>query len=173
MPDEATVSRRDAIKKAAGIGAAAGAVWAAPAVNGMSVVPRFAAAATGDEPIVVSGTADKTLGCFSGALGDDRFYTTLGDDGWWGFMFQGCSTGNTETVALDIGSTPPSDAFRPPTGYRCKMTVSNAGGTFDTGWLDDPINGIADTGGIIFIGTADFPDNGGNTADWQITCEPI
>lgn len=174
MPDETAVSRRDAIKKAAGIGAAAGVVWAAPAVNGLSVVPRFAAAATGDEPIVVSGTAAKSSGCFSGATigGDDRFFTNLGDDGWFGFYFQGCTLFNTESVALDVQSTPIADAFQPPTGYRCRMTVSNSGGTFDTGWLNDPINGIADTGGVIFIGTGNFPDSSGST-NWQITCEPV
>ncbi len=46
--DEAkeSTSRRDAIKKAAVAGAATAAVWAAPKVEGLSVVPDYAAAGT-------------------------------------------------------------------------------------------------------------------------------
>jgi hypothetical protein len=51
------------MRKAAGIGAVAGAAWAAPSINGMSIVPTFAAAAS-TAPIVMTGTATKTLGCF-------------------------------------------------------------------------------------------------------------
>ena len=40
--DDASITRRDAMRKAAGIGAVAGAAWAAPSINGMSIVPTFA-----------------------------------------------------------------------------------------------------------------------------------
>lgn len=40
------IARRAALKKAAVAAAAAGAVWAAPAVEGLSIVPSYAAAAT-------------------------------------------------------------------------------------------------------------------------------
>ncbi|MBP7631131.1 MAG: hypothetical protein KA758_11810 [Acidimicrobiales bacterium] len=43
--DTTDVSRREALRKAAGIGAVAGVAWAAPAINGVSVVPGFAEAA--------------------------------------------------------------------------------------------------------------------------------
>lgn len=168
------IDRRDAIRKAVGIGAAAGVAWAAPSVNGLSIVPGFAAAASNPEPIVASGTATKTAFCFSGAGGDDQFLVPLGD-GWWHFYFQGC--GGTESVALaDPPGGPGANAYQAPTGYRCRMVVTNSYGSHDTGWVTDPINGIADTGGLIFIGTGQFPDNGfasSAATTWQITCEPI
>ena len=53
--DGGMVARRDAIKKAAAGAAVAGAAWAAPRVEGLSVVPDFAAAAT------LAGTASANM----------------------------------------------------------------------------------------------------------------
>lgn len=52
--DEEVVARRSAMKKAAAGAAAAGALWAAPRVEGLSLVPDFAEAATftGSSPVV-------------------------------------------------------------------------------------------------------------------------
>ena len=175
LVETSDLDRREALKKAIGIGAAAGVAFAAPTINGLSVVPGYAAAASNPpEPIVVNGgPADKTLGCYSGALGDDRFYTALGTDGYFGFMFQGCSLGNTESVALDVLNTPVGDAYKAPTGYRCRFEIISGGSSvYNSGYLNDPINGIADTGGVIFVSPAQFP-NGLGTVNWRITCDPL
>ncbi|MCB0978704.1 MAG: twin-arginine translocation signal domain-containing protein [Acidimicrobiales bacterium] len=177
------LSRRDALRKAAAIGAVAGVAWTAPAVNGMSIVPGFASAGSTTEPteppkpqITAQGTADKTLGCFSGAVGDDVFMPSLGD-GWWHFYFQGCSLFSTESVALhDPPGGPFANAYEPPTGYKCKMNLTAPGDPstvrYTTGYVSNPINGIADTGGWVFIGTAAYP-NGYGDMGWQIICDPI
>ena len=169
--DTTDVSRREALRKAAGIGAVAGVAWAAPAINGVSVVPGFAEAASSQPPITATGTATKSVGCFSGAGGGDQFLVTLGD-GWWHFYFQGCSLGSSESVALaDPPGGPSANAYKAPTNYHCRMELLN--GTtpvYDTGWVSDPINGIADTGGLIFIGTSAYP-NGYGDMNWRITCE--
>ena len=179
--NEEGVTRRDALRKAAAIGAVAGVAWSAPAVNGMSIVPGFASA--GSVPplpqISVSGTATKTLtlGCFSGAGGDDQWLQALGGDGWWHFYFQGCSAGNTESVALaDPPGGPVGNAYEPPTGYKCKFNLTAPGDPstvrYSTGYVTNPINGIADTGGVVFIGTAAYPNGYGNMG-WNIICDPL
>lgn len=168
------VDRRAAIKKVAAFGAAAGAVWVAPTINGMSVVPPYAAAQSGPpQPIVVDGgPATKVAGCFGGAGTNDSFHVELGDDGWWDFTFQGC--GGTESVALwDPPGGPFGNAYEPPTGFQCRMELISAGiSVYDTGFVSNPINGIADTGGVVFIGTAQYPNGHGNM-HWRITCEPL
>ncbi len=166
--------RREALRKAAGIGAVTGVAWAAPAINGVSIVPGFAQASSSFPPITASGLAQKTVGCFSGAGGNDQFLVPLGDDGWWHFYFQGCSLASTESVALaDPPGGPSANAYQAPTNYRCKMELlQGTTPVYDTGWVTDPINGIADTGGYIFIGTAAYP-NGYGDMGWRITCEPF
>lgn len=119
--------------------------------------------------LVYHGTADKTLGCFSGVGGDDRFHQVLGDDGWWDFYFQGCTTLASETVALwDPAGGPTADAFQSPSGYACMMRID---GTSDyTGWFVDSVTDFAnaDTGGLIFINSTNaWPD----TTNWTITCK--
>ncbi len=162
--------RRQALRAALG-GAAAAAVFAAPRVEGFSITPTYASAASSQPPITATGTATKSVGCFSGAGGDDQFLVTLGD-GWWHFYFQGCSLGSSESVALaDPPGGPSANAYKAPTNYHCRMELLN--GTtpvYDTGWVSDPINGIADTGGLIFIGTSAYP-NGYGDMNWRITCE--
>ncbi|MBX7161484.1 MAG: hypothetical protein K1X95_14435 [Acidimicrobiia bacterium] len=167
-----THTRREALRKAAVIGAAAGAA----SITGISIVPGVAQAASGGggggPQITANGTADKNgFGCFSGAGGDDQFLVTLGD-GWWHFYFQGC--GLTESVALaDPPGGPSANAYEPPTGYKCKMQLlQGMTVVYDTGYVSNPINGIADTGGYVFIGTGDYP-NGYGDMDWQIICDPI
>ncbi len=171
--------RRDAMKKVGLAAGVAGAVWAAPAINGTSVVPAVAGAQTTLPPITEGGTtsgfcAEKTGGCYSGATlgGNDRFMATFGDGGVWNFFFQGC--GGTESVALD-GRLGPNfaNAYEPPPGYKCRMTLHDqATGTqiYDTGYVGNPINNIADTGGVVFIGTAQFP-NGYNKVCAVIRCD--
>lgn len=165
--DDASITRRDAMRKAAGIGAVAGAAWAAPSINGMSIVPTFAAAAS-TAPIVMTGTATKFLGCF----GPDSFAVDLthptipANSGWWNFAFQGCTAANTESVRYDFlgGRT---DCYKEPVGYQCKMELLN--GTtvvYDTGHIDSTGNQL---GGTIFIGTAAYPNGFGNM-NWRITC---
>ena len=119
--------------------------------------------------LVYTGTATKTVGCFSGVGGDDRYQVAMGDDGWWNFYFQGCSLASSETVALWGVSGPHfTDAFQSPTGYACMMSID---GTADhTGWLLDSVTNVgnADTGGLIFIASTNaWP----NQTNWTITCK--
>lgn len=121
-------------------------------------------------PIVATGSADKTLGCFSGAVGDDAYQVTLGADGWWDFYLQGCSLFSTESVALH---DPPGghfgDAFQAPTGKKCRMDIERADGSVikTTPYYTNLVGSLADTGGLIFI-TSDsaWP----NSTKWRITC---
>lgn len=176
IDDSKMLDRRQALKRATAAGAIAGAAWAAPAIKGMTIVPGYAAAAGNSQvkQLVYNGTAQKSLGCFSGAFGTtNQFAVTLGTDGWWNFYFQGCSLGSTESVALRALSPHAADAFQPPTGYKCKFQLVNGPTVlYDTGYVTNPINGIADTGGVIFIGVADYPNGFGDMA-WRIICDPI
>lgn len=43
---------------------------------------------------------------------------------------------------------------------------------YDTGYVSNPINGIADTGGVIFIWPAQFPD-GQDKVCVVIQCDPV
>ncbi|MBX7161483.1 MAG: hypothetical protein K1X95_14430 [Acidimicrobiia bacterium] len=168
-----THTRREALRKAAAIGATVGAA----SITGISIVPgvaQAASSASGMPQITANGTATKTPGlkCFSGAGGDDQFEVSLGD-GWWHFYFQGCAFSNSESVILaDPPGGPSDNAYQPPTGYQCRMLVTGTSGTYDTGWVADPINGIADTGGVVFIGPGGTFWGLGNVT-WQITCDPI
>lgn len=168
------VSRRAAMRTALAASAITGAAWAAPAIRGTSLIPGTAAAggASNLTPITAEGTATKTLGCFGGAGSNDQFITPLGADGWWHFYFQGC--GATESVALaDPAGGPVANAYQPPTGYKCKMQlISSTTVVVDTGYVTDPINGIADTGGYVFIGTGTYPNGYGNMS-WKIICDPV
>lgn len=109
-----------------------------------------------------TGEADKTVGCYSGAGGDDSFHQVLGTDGWFDFTYQGC--GLSETVALwDPAGGPTANAFEAPTGYKCQLAT--AGKT--TGWGTDSIDG-KDLGGAVIIS-----QSGGNWSSptaWTITC---
>lgn len=173
--------RRAAVKKLALGAGVAGAVWAAPAINGTSVVPAVAGAQTTLPPIIEGGPtsglcAEKTLGCYSGAGGNDQFQATFGSGGVWNFFFQGCSALSTESVALaGIPGPNIANAYEPPPGYKCKMILHNGNSgdqIYDTGYVSNPINGMADTGGVVFIGTADFPD-GQNKVCVVIQCDPV
>jgi hypothetical protein len=120
-----------------------------------------------------TGTADKTAGCYSGAVGDDTFHQVLGTDGYWDFYFQGCSAFATETVALDDPPGGPfANAFESPTGYKCKMSID---GTSDsTGYYTDQIGSVADTGGLIFLSSANtFTSNWNSPTTWRINCIPV
>ncbi len=173
--------RRAAIKKLALGAGAAGAVWAAPAINGTSVVPAVAGAQTTLPPIIEGGPtsglcAEKTSGCYSGAGGNDQFQATFGSGGVWNFFFQGCSLFSTESVAL-AGIPGPNftNAYEPPPGYKCKMILHNGNSgaqIYDTGYVSNPINGSADTGGVIFITPAQFPD-GQDKVCVVIKCDPV
>lgn len=116
--------------------------------------------------IVVNGTASKTLGCFSGVGGNDSFSIALGENGWWDFYFQGCTTLATETVALwDPAGGPSADAFQAPTGYACRMSID---GTSDqTKWFTHSIGSVTDTGGLIFLENSSAWHH---TTNWTITC---
>jgi hypothetical protein len=106
--------RRAAIKKLALGAGAAGAVWAAPAINGTSVVPAVAGAQTTLPPIIegtpTSGLcAEKyssaaTRGLRWEGQQPQGHYFRVGRH--WNFYFQGCSIGNTESVALAAGPGP-------------------------------------------------------------------
>ena len=151
--EDTNITRRDAMRKAAGIGAVAGAAWAAPSINGMSIVPTFAAAAS-TAPIVMTGAVDLP------------HPPIPANSGWWNFAFQGCTLANTESVRYDFlgGRT---DCYKEPVGYQCKMELLN--GTtvvYDTGHIDSTGNQL---GGTIFIGTAAYPNGFGNM-NWRITC---
>ena len=172
--------RRAAIKKLALGAGAAGAVWAAPAINGTSVVPAVAGAQTTLPPIIEGGPtsglcAEKTYGCYSGAGGNDQFQATFGSGGVWNFYFQGCDAGNSESVALAAGPPDIANNYEPPPGYKCKMILHNGNNgaqIYDTGYVSNPINGFADTGGVIFITPAQFPD-GQNKVCVVIQCDPV
>ncbi|MFZ1440318.1 MAG: hypothetical protein WAX12_04375 [Candidatus Microthrix subdominans] len=173
--------RRAAIKKLALGAGAAGAVWAAPAINGTSVVPAVAGAQTTLPPII-EGTPTSGLcaekgggGCYSGAGGNDQFQATFGSGGHWNFYFQGCGAGNSESVALAAGPPDIANNYEPPPGYKCKMILyngNNGAQIYDTGYVSNPIIGFADTGGVIFITLAQFPD-GQNKVCVVIQCDPV
>lgn len=173
--------RRDAIKKVGLATGVAGAAWAAPMINGVSVVSSVAGAQTTLPPIVegtpISGLCvTKSLGCYSGAFGTVNSHNvSISGGGHWNFYFQGCGAGNTESVALAAGPPSVANNYEPPPGYKCKMILHN-GNTgnqiYDTGYVANPINGVADTGGVIFISTAQFP-NGQNKVCVVIKCDPV
>lgn len=179
LGSSALSGRRDAIKKVGLAAGVAGAAWAAPTINGMSVVPAVAGAQTSSPPIVVGATTSgncvtKFGGCYSGVGGTiDSYGVDLGGGGYWNFDFNGC--GGSESVRLEdipVGNT---DNYKPPAGYKCKMILHN-GNTgaqiYDTGYVNNPINGIADTSGVIFITPAQFP-NGQNKVCVVIKCDPV
>ena len=118
---------------------------------------------------------EKSLGCYSGAFGTVNSHNaTIPGGGHWNFYFQGCSAGNTESVALAAGPPNIANNYEPPPGYKCKMILHNQGTgaqIYDTGFVNNPINGIADTGGVLIIGTGDFP-NGQNKVCVVIQCVP-
>ena len=132
-------------------------------------------------PIIEGGPtsglcAEKTLDCYSGAGGNDQFQATFGSGGVWNFFFQGCSLFSTESVAL-AGIPGPNftNAYEPPPGYKCKMILHNGNSgaqIYDTGYVSNPINGFADTGGVLFITLAQFPD-GQNKVCVVIQCDPV
>ncbi len=173
--------RRAAIKKLALGAGAAGAVWAAPAINGTSVVPAVAGAQT-TLPRIIEGTptsglcVEKYSGCYSGLGGTTNSHNaTISGGGHWNFYFQGCSIGNTESVRLEAGPPDIFNNYEPPPGYKCKMILHNGNSgdqIYDTGYVSNPIIGIADTGGVVFIGTADFP-NGQDKVCVVIQCDPV
>lgn len=173
--------RRDAMKKVGLAAGVAGAAWAAPAINGTSVVPAVAGAQTTLPPITegtpTSGLCvEKSLGCYSGAFGTVNSHNaSISGGGHWNFYFQGCSLGNTESVALAAGPPNIANNYEPPPGYKCRMTLHDqATGTqiYDTDYVSNPINKpLPDTGGQIFIGTAQFP-NGYNKVRAVIHCVP-
>jgi len=117
-------------------------------------------------PLQYTGVADKSVGCYSGLLGDDTFEQALGADGWWHFGFQGCSLFSTETVALiDPAGGPTGDAFRAPTGYKCRFAIV---GTSDgTGYFTDNVGSAADTGGLIFLESS---SEWSSPTTWRIDC---
>lgn len=176
----ALTGRRDAIKKAGLAAGVAGVAWAAPVINGLSVVPAVAGAQTTLPPIIegtpTSGLCvTKSVGCYSGAFGTVNSHNaSISGGGHWNFYFQGCGIGNTESVALAAGPPNIANNYEPPPGYKCKMILHN-GNTgvqiYDTGYVSNPINGIADTGGVIFITPAQFP-NGQNKVCAVIQCDP-
>lgn len=116
-----------------------------------------------------TGVADKFLGCYSGAAGDDTFHQVLGSDGYWDFYFQGCSLFSTETVALDDPPGGPfANAFEAPTGYECKFSID---GTSDgTGYYTTQVGTVADTGGLIFLESS---SEWSSPTTWRITCIPV
>ena len=170
--------RRDAIKKVGLAAGVAGAAWAAPAINGTSVVPAVAGAQTTLPPIT-EGTPTSGLcvskfgGCYSGLGGTvNTHFASISGGGHWNFYFQGC--GGTESVALAEGPPVFANNYEPPPGYKCKMILHNQGTgaqIYDTGFVNNPINGTADTGGWIFISPAQFP-NGQNKVCVVIECVP-
>ncbi len=173
--------RRAAIKKLALGAGAAGAVWAAPVINGTSVVPALAGAQTTLPPIIegtpTSGLCvEKSGGCYSGAFGTVNSHNaSISGGGHWNFAFQGCSIGNTESVRLEAGPPDIFNNYEPPPGYKCKMILHNRNTgdqIYDTGYVNNPINGATDTGGVIFISPAQFPD-GQNKVCVVIQCDPV
>ena len=124
-------------------------------------------------PQTYTGTADKFLGCFSGAIGDDVFQVNLGTDGWWHFYIQGCSLFSTETVALhDPPGGPVADAFQAPGGKKCAMDILRTNGSViqSTPYYTDRVGPLADTGGWIFLNSnSKWPDE----VQWRITCIPV
>lgn len=72
--DARRISRREALRRVAVAGAAAGAVWAAPRIEGMSIAPDYAAAASGNNankttPALAS-SASRGYNCFCFGFGN-------------------------------------------------------------------------------------------------------
>ena len=131
--------------------------------------PPATTTTTAPPPVLeYTGQVDKTIGCYSGVIGDadDVVALPLGNDGWWDFYFQGCSAFATETVALwDPPGGATGNAFQAPSGYKCKMSID--GTSDDTPYYTNDI-GIADTGGLIFLSSSyDWPDG---DVSWTVTC---
>jgi hypothetical protein len=123
-------------------------------------------------PLVYTGVAERSVGCFSGAFGTTNTASqVLGTDGWWNFRFNGCNLGSTETIALNEGGagSPFADEFKAPTGYKCRMSIDST--TDVTPYYTVQIGAVADTGGLIFWNSAtDWPDG---DITWRITCVDV
>ena len=134
--------------------------------------PPATAATTAPPPVLeYTGQVDKTIGCYSGVIGDadDVVALPLGNDGWWDFYFQGCRAFATETVALwDPPGGATGNAFQAPSGYKCKMSID--GTSDDTPYYTTNI-GPADTGGWIFLeSAATLTSDWDSPTTWRITC---
>lgn len=79
--DDARVARRDALKKAAAGAAAAGAVWVGPKVDGLSLVPDYAAAGTAAAGTSKTFTIDAGLSDGPGSVNNDNGGSGTGCDG--------------------------------------------------------------------------------------------
>lgn len=119
--------------------------------------------------LTYTGTATKSLGCFSGLTGSDTWNQVLGSvgsSGQWNFGFQGCTALATESVAFIEGPGNLGQNYVAPDGYLCRFSID---GTSDatTWWATSAPGGSA--GGTIFLESSSaWPTNTG----WTITCIP-
>jgi hypothetical protein len=159
--DQGVIDRRRAMKLAAGGGVAAGAAWMAPKIEGMSVSPNYAAAAT----------------CGSGSMGqiahDSNNCGYYGDTECWGNNC--CGTWGFSGTAT---TSAPAKSFSLNGGIR-------GGVSDDSGRVDLTVNGIDPphqrcvvnvsgncTGGATFRGGGTFTfNNNGSVNDILIDCQ--
>lgn len=141
--DDARIARRDAMRKAAAGAAAAGAVWAAPKVEGLTLVPDYAAAATGTgsytfttrtadgAPTYYDSVGDEVPAC--GGTGGSHWNVRAPDNP--GAIFpngEGNTDGTTRTALAPIG----------PAG---NATLTVASGPNNQGELNETRNDISVT----------------------------
>ncbi|MCO5311826.1 MAG: hypothetical protein M9952_02690 [Microthrixaceae bacterium] len=105
VEDDLRVARRDALKKAAAGAAVGGVVWAAPRVEGLSLVPNYASAGTataGPITFVIESTSRS----------DGGGYYADSDVSNWGTL-NGCDNGDADYHTAINGRSNPSVSISP------------------------------------------------------------
>lgn len=172
------VTRRRAIKTAAAAGAA-GAAWAAPTLNGVSIVPTVAGAAT-LQPVQSSAMCFDTTGiwgsnCFPGT---QVRTASIPGGGNVALTVQGCtvpSDGATTRLADYPGT---AHDFETPPGYVCRFEL-----TGDCGTYTEPVANSMPLGwglaGLIISSRPNCPGGLGPGANnnrdicWVVKCDPV
>ncbi len=175
------LARRRAVKIAAGA-AVAGAAWAAPTLNGVSLVPTMAGAST-VPPIATPCMSFDTTGTWGSNCFDDTQVRTqpfgpATSQGWVALTVQGCTVpGDTATTRL---ADFPGEAhdFETPAGYVCRFELSG-----DCGVATVPVASSMPLGwglaGLIISNKPDCPGGLGPAANnnrdicWVVKCDPV
>lgn len=156
LDDSSSTSRRDALKKAALGGAAAAAVWSAPKIEGLSVVPDYASAGTNTTPVITI----RLNGNGPGLLGGNNFMNVAPSPAYT-VVQNGPSDNQTIQVQVPLGPAGNATYTLPPGQDTDGSDAISQTVTFD---VDPPFNKCQVLGG-----TADWD---GSTSDRGQTTYP-